>query len=81
MEAVSPRVTKLENSIFCISPNLSQLFSLVSGQRRMRWVGNKGFLLASLEPQGAQSLNDDSGDHKKGVPSSFYHKANWYPRA
>lgn len=45
----------------------------------MLWLGNKGFLLASLEPQGAQSLNDDSGDHKKGVPSFIYHKANWYP--
>ena len=31
----------------------------------MRWVGNKGFLLASLEPQGAQSLNDDSGTTKR----------------
>lgn len=35
MEAVSPHVTKLENSIFCISPTLSQLFLLESGERKM----------------------------------------------
>lgn len=57
MEAVSPNVTKLENPTFCNSPTLSrQLFVPGSGEKgESFWKGKKGFLPASLEPQGAQS--------------------------
>lgn len=37
----------------------------------MLWKGKEGFLLASLEPKGAQSLNDVFGGHRKGAPSSI----------
>lgn len=74
-----PRVTKLENLYSVFHPPLASCSWLESGERKMFWLGNKDFSWPAWKPQGAQSLNDDSGDHKKGVPSSIYHKANWYP--
>lgn len=57
MEAVSPNVTKLENPTICNSLALRrQLLMPESGEKgECFWKGKKGFLLASLEPQEAQS--------------------------
>ena len=42
MKVVSPRVTKLENSIFCISPTLSQLFLAWVRRKENALVGEQG---------------------------------------